>query len=184
MNAVFQTIDTPLGRMLLAARNGALLGAWFSDQRHMPKFPPSWRESAADSLLCQAAEELREWFAGKRREFTLPLAPQGTAFQRAVWREIARLPFGKTQSYGEVARALGRPKACRAVGAATGRNPLSIIIPCHRLVASNGALTGYDGGLERKLALLEFEAGRGESWDAYQRAPFATKGKASGLRMD
>ncbi len=149
----------PLGTLLLAAREGALIGAWFLDQRHFPKRCEDWRESPQDGLLRAAASQLEEWFAGTRQGFDLPLAPIGTPFQQAVWREIARVPFGQTQTYGEVARALGRPKASRAVGAATGSNPLSIIIPCHRLVASDGALTGYDGGLARKAALLRFERG-------------------------
>lgn len=150
---------SPLGTLMLAAREGALIGVWFLDQRHLPKGRASWRESPEDALLEAATRQLEEWFAGRRRVFELPLAPLGTVFQQAVWREIARLPFGRTATYGAIAHALGAPQACRAVGAATGCNPLSIIVPCHRLLAASGALTGYDGGLARKAALLAFEKG-------------------------
>lgn len=159
MTIVYRYLPSPLGPLLLAAREGALLGAWFEGQRHGPALSADWREAPKDELLCAAAGQLAAWFEGRRRAFDLPLGPVGTAFQREVWQAIAKLPFGRTASYGDVARALGRPSAARAVGAATGRNPLSIIIPCHRLVASDGALTGYAGGLARKAALLRFERG-------------------------
>jgi methylated-DNA-[protein]-cysteine S-methyltransferase len=107
--------------------------------------------------LRQAARELGEYFAGKRRKFDVPLAPAGTPFQRAVWRAIAAVPFGSTINYTELARQAGFPGSARAAGTATGRNPLSIIIPCHRILGSNGSLTGYAGGLHRKRALLEHE---------------------------
>ncbi len=163
ITTIYRRSTGPLGTLVLAAQSGTLIGAWFVDQRHFPQARASWRESPDDALLQAAARQLGEWFAGRRRGFELPLAPVGTPFQQAVWREIARVPYGTKASYGAIARALGQPKACRAVGAATGRNPLSIIIPCHRLVAGDGALTGYDGGLERKAALLQFEQSDGRA---------------------
>jgi len=109
-------------------------------------------------VLRRAAAQLAEYFAGARRDFDVPLAPRGTGFQQRVWRELAKIPYGQTRSYGELARSLGRPTASRAVGAANGRNPISILVPCHRVVAGTGALTGYAGGLAAKRWLLEHEA--------------------------
>lgn len=152
--------STPLGEMILAADENGLVGAWFPGQAHFAGVAAGWREDPSDAVLGLAAGQLDDWFAGRRRAFELPLAPRGTPFQLQVWRQIARLGFNRTASYGELAAALARPQAARAVGAATGRNPLSIIIPCHRLLARNGALTGYAGGVERKRALLDFESGR------------------------
>jgi methylated-DNA-[protein]-cysteine S-methyltransferase len=114
--------------------------------------------SSDDPLLVEAAGQLRAYFARELREFDLPLAPSGTGFQRRVWDAVSAVPFGATASYAEIAAAIGTPSACRAVGAANGRNPLPVIVPCHRVVGSTGALTGYGGGLERKRALLDLEA--------------------------
>jgi methylated-DNA-[protein]-cysteine S-methyltransferase len=111
-----------------------------------------------DPLLVAAADQLRAYFEGELRDFDLPLAPSGTEFQRRVWDAVSTVPFGATASYAEIAAAIGTPSACRAVGAANGRNPLPVIVPCHRVVGSTGALTGYGGGLERKRALLDLEA--------------------------
>lgn len=155
---------SPLGPMVLAADAAGLVGAWFTDEKHFSGPEPGWVEDGRQPLLVEASAQLRDWFAGRRRGFELPLAPRGTAFQQAVWREIARVGWGRTRSYGEVAAAIGRPAAVRAVGAATGRNPLTIIVPCHRLVGRDGALTGYAGGLERKRALLAFESGLPALW--------------------
>jgi methylated-DNA-[protein]-cysteine S-methyltransferase len=151
-------IATPQGPMILAARDGGLIGAWFEGQKHFDGIQPDWREAPSSAVLKAAAKQLDEWFAGKRTRFDLPLAPEGSAFQREVWAAIARVGFGKTADYGSLAAQLGRPKAARAVGAATGRNPLTIIVPCHRLLGRDGSLTGYAGGLDRKRALLAFEA--------------------------
>jgi methylated-DNA-[protein]-cysteine S-methyltransferase len=117
--------------------------------------------SSDDPLLVEAADQLRAYFAGELREFDLPLAPSGTEFQRRVWDAVSAVPFGATASYAEIAAAIGTTSACRAVGAANGRNPLPVIVPCHRVVGSTGALTGYGGGLERKQALLDLEAHAG-----------------------
>lgn len=109
-------------------------------------------------MLALAARQLDEYFAGERREFDLPLAPRGTGFQERVWRALLAIPFGVTRSYGELARTIGRPSASRAVGAANGKNPIAIIVPCHRVIGANGTLTGYGGGLPIKRWLLEHEA--------------------------
>lgn len=109
-------------------------------------------------MLQLAREQLDQYFAGQRTSFTLPLAAEGTAVQQSVWRQLIAIPFGETRTYGEIARIIGNPKASRAVGAANGRNPISIIVPCHRVIGSNGALTGFGGGIERKQWLLAHEA--------------------------
>jgi methylated-DNA-[protein]-cysteine S-methyltransferase len=116
---------------------------------------------SSDPLLLDAADQLRAYFAGELREFDLPLAPRGTAFQREVWAAVASVPYGRTVTYSEIAGAVGNPSACRAVGAANGRNPLPVIVPCHRVIGAAGALTGYGGGLDRKRSLLDLEAAAG-----------------------
>jgi methylated-DNA-[protein]-cysteine S-methyltransferase len=151
--------DTPLGRLWLAASAHGLAGAWFDGQRHFAGPQPQWRDGAHDALLREAAAQLAAYFAGNLRAFDLPLAPHGTPFQRRVWQAIAQVPYAARISYAALARAAGVPAGVRAAGAATGRNPLSIIVPCHRIVGAHGALTGYAGGLERKRALLALEAG-------------------------
>ncbi|MBK6806172.1 MAG: methylated-DNA--[protein]-cysteine S-methyltransferase [Betaproteobacteria bacterium] len=150
-------IETPLGTVRIVARGDAIAGVWFDGQKYDAVPDASWRESPGDPLLRDAARQLREYFAGRRARFDLALAPQGTAFQQSVWRAIAKVPAGRTASYGDLARRIGRPSAVRAVGAAVGRNPLSVVVPCHRIVGSDGSLTGYAGGLERKRALLALE---------------------------
>ena len=160
MNTIYRRHDTPLGPMILAATAAGLCGAWFEGQAHFAGVVHAWREDRASPLLNEAARQLDAWFAGTRRDFNLPLAPQGTAFQQAVWAQIAAIGLGHTARYGDIAHAIGKPAAARAVGAATGRNPLSIIVPCHRVLGSDGALTGYAGGLARKRALLEIELER------------------------
>jgi methylated-DNA-[protein]-cysteine S-methyltransferase len=151
------TLDSPLGPMLLAATERGLAGAWFVGQRHWPD-PRGWREDPAHAVLEQACAELAQWFAGTRARFELPLDLQaGTPFQQDVWSALLAIPRGGTTSYAELARRVGRPAAARAVGAAVGRNPLSVIVPCHRVLGTGGALTGYAGGLPRKTALLRLE---------------------------
>lgn len=158
----WRSLDTPLGPMVLAARlspaGPALTGAWFVGQRHFDGPQDHWLHDEQHPLLCAAADQLQAWHAGRRRGFDLPLAPEGSAFQQRTWQALQAIPHGETRSYGDLARALGQPQAARAVGSATGRNPLSIFIPCHRLVGRDGTLTGYAGGLERKRQLLAFEA--------------------------
>ncbi|MDQ6627869.1 MAG: methylated-DNA--[protein]-cysteine S-methyltransferase [Pseudomonadota bacterium] len=150
-------IASPLGLLLLARTDNGLAGAWFVDQKHHPQ-PIDAAELGDDALLCRAADQLHAYFAGDAAGFDVPLDLHGTVFQRAVWSELLRLERGTTCSYGEIARRLGTPAAGRAVGAAVGRNPVSIIVPCHRVIGSTGALTGYAGGLDRKTALLRIEA--------------------------
>ncbi|WP_251862890.1 methylated-DNA--[protein]-cysteine S-methyltransferase [Achromobacter sp. Marseille-Q4962] len=149
-------IDTPLGAMRLVASEAGLRGAWFNDQPLLPS-PEGWTLDASHAVLAQAARELEAWFAGRRREFSVALDPVGTPFQQQVWRALCELPFGALASYGELARAVGRPKGAQAVGGAVGRNPVSIIIPCHRIIGSDTSLTGFGGGLPRKQALLAHE---------------------------
>lgn len=152
------TIDSPLGPLTLVAEGDALVGVYMAGQAHRP---PDERlgEPAADddAALAAAAAELREYFAGERTAFTVPLRPVGTAFQHAVWDAIATIPYGETASYTELAQQIGRPLAVRAVGAAVGRNPVTVVVPCHRVIGSAGALTGYAGGLDRKRTLLTLE---------------------------
>jgi methylated-DNA-[protein]-cysteine S-methyltransferase len=148
---LYDTIDSPLGELLLAGDGRALT------QVHMDGAPgPGWRRDPAP--FREAAVQLRAYFAGELREFDLPLAPHGTDFQRRVWSALREIPYGRTISYSELAAAVGRPRAARAVGAANGRNPLAVVIPCHRVIGAAGALTGYGGGLARKRLLLELEA--------------------------
>jgi len=152
------TIATPLGPMLLARTASGLCGAWFEAQKHHPGLL-SAPQQPDDPLLARAAAQLAAYFAGRHDgRFDLPLDLQGTPFQRSVWQALLDIAAGTTRSYGEVARSVAAPAAVRAVGAAVGRNPVSVIVPCHRVVGSGGALTGYAGGLPRKQALLALEA--------------------------
>ena len=158
VQAAFQS---PLGMMTLAATHTGLAGVWFNGQRHLPEQlapPSSWPVDASNSILKQAAQQLADYFAGKRREFDLQLdLAGGTAFQQSVWQALLTIKPGQTTSYGSISRAIANPAAVRAVGAAVGRNPISIIVPCHRVLGADGSLTGYAGGLDRKTALLELE---------------------------
>ncbi|MEW2561597.1 methylated-DNA--[protein]-cysteine S-methyltransferase [Streptomyces griseorubiginosus] len=150
-------IDSPYGPLTLVADDGVLCGLYMTDQRHRPP-EESFGEPDA-SPFGEAEEQLDAYFAGELKEFTLELRLHGTAFQTAVWRELRRIPLGETRSYGQLADALGNPGASRAVGLANGKNPIGIIVPCHRVVGADGGLTGYGGGLERKRRLLAFERG-------------------------
>ncbi len=148
--------DTPLGPILLAATAHGLAGLWFEGQKHHPA-PFTAPIEPDQRFIAGALRELARHWAGEPVVFATPLDPAGSAFQRAVWQALLQIPRGSTRSYGELAAALGRPQASRAVGAAVGRNPLSVIVPCHRVLGSGGALTGYAGGLDRKRALLGLE---------------------------
>lgn len=148
-------LTTPLGPVLAVANNDQLAGLYFIGQKHFPQ--TAFKPGAATPLLQRVQQQLLDYFAGKRPGFDLPLAPEGTPFQQAVWAQLLTIPPGDTVSYGAIARALGRPSASRAVAAAIGRNPLCIVVPCHRVVGAGGALTGYAGGLDRKQALLRLE---------------------------
>jgi methylated-DNA-[protein]-cysteine S-methyltransferase len=149
--------DSPLGRMLIAATDAGLAGIWFVGQRHGPD-STGWREEARHPVLCEANAQLHAYFDGSRTDFALPLdLAAGTPFQQSVWKALLAIPRGATTSYAAIGRQLGRPQAARAIGAAVGRNPLSIVVPCHRVLGAGGGLTGYAGGLERKVALLQLE---------------------------
>ena len=150
-------IHTPLGQMTLVASEHGLCGAWFEQQKHFPKLQHlPW--GLSQRWLVNAKTQLAEYFAGTRQYFELPLTPiGGTGFQQQVWQALAMIPFGRFTSYADIARFIGKPQSARAVGMAVGRNPLGIFLPCHRVVASNGALTGYAGGLDLKVALLTIE---------------------------
>lgn len=153
-------LDTPLGRLRLAAHDSALVGVWFHDQRHAPDplLSARWTPAPAHPVLREAARQLGDYFARRRQDFDLPLELSlGTPFQNAVWRALCGIAPGHTLSYGALAQQLNAPSAVRAVGAAVGRNPLSIVVPCHRVLGATGALTGYAGGLPRKQALLSLE---------------------------
>ncbi|RYF27542.1 MAG: methylated-DNA--[protein]-cysteine S-methyltransferase [Comamonadaceae bacterium] len=161
-DTVQSRINTPLGDVRLAASPAGLCGLWFDGQRHQPTEPldgpNAWPVDDAHAVLQRAAGQLLQYLAGQRTQFDLPLdLSGGTPFQQAVWQALLQIDVGTTTSYGAISRQVGRPLAVRAVGAAVGRNPVSVIVPCHRVVGSAGDLTGYAGGLPRKLALLRLE---------------------------
>ena len=149
-------IDTPLGPLTALACEAGLMGLWFDRQRHGPGLLDAPVDDA-QRWIAQARAELDLYFAGRLREFQVALAPRGTPFQEAVWRRLGAIRCGETISYGRIARDVGSPQASRAVGAAVGRNPITVIVPCHRVIGENGTLTGYAGGLHRKQALLDIE---------------------------
>ena len=153
----YATMPSPFGPLLLAARGPGLVWIGFARGRGARRPARDWVRSPG--RLGAARGQLAAYFAGRRRRFTLPLAPEGTPFQRRVWRALLRVPYGTTITYTDLARRAGRPAAIRAAGAANGQNPLSIVVPCHRVVGRDGALTGYGGGLAVKAALLELERG-------------------------
>lgn len=154
-------VDSPLGPLTLVTRAGGLAGVYMTQQRHLPPedtFGP--RVAVTDvPLLTRTADQLAAYFTGDLRDFDLDMSTSGTPFQRRVWTALRDIPYGETVTYGELAAAVGQPTASRAVGLANGRNPLSIVVPCHRVVGANGSMTGYGGGIERKRWLLDFERG-------------------------
>jgi methylated-DNA-[protein]-cysteine S-methyltransferase len=164
---VFTTIESPLGELLLRGHaDGALVALSMSPWRRTHDL--STCTSDDDGALHEATTQLHECFAGTRTDFALQLAPEGTPFQQEVWRALQAIPYGTTTTYGALARRLGRPDAARAVGLANGRNPIGIVIPCHRVIGSGGALTGYGGGLPRKQWLLDHESRKGSPAQAGQ----------------
>lgn len=154
---VHTVVESPIGPLTLVAQDGALAGLYMDKQRHLP--PADTFGEPDPGPLRAAATQVEEYFAGRRTEFDLPLALGGTPFQRTVWEALREIPYGETVSYRELAERIGRPTAVRAVGLANGKNPISIVVPCHRVVGSGGDLTGYGGGIARKRHLLEFERG-------------------------
>lgn len=150
-------VDSPLGALTLVDQDGLLAGVWMTGQRHLPG--PASYGGRDEAVLPALREQLVAYWQGELTDFDVPLAVQGTAFQQRVWAVLRRIPYGHTWSYGRLAAELGSPGASRAVGLANGRNPVGIVVPCHRVVGSSGHLTGYGGGLERKRILLDLEAG-------------------------
>lgn len=150
--------DSPLGQILLVASDQAVTGLHFVGEKYYPGVADGWQREPSAKMLVRVRKQLDEYFAGERKTFDLPVEPAGTTFQREVWRALQKIPYGTTLNYGALAKRIGQPTASRAVGAANGRNPISIVIPCHRVIGANGDLTGYAGGMERKAALLRLEA--------------------------
>lgn len=148
--------ESPVGPLTLHSDGVALTGVEF----HEPRYALAPSQQGEDSVLAFARRELDAYFAGKLSAFKVPLAPRGTPFQLKVWMALRAIPYGATRTYGQQANAIGQPKAVRAVGLANGKNPISIIVPCHRVIGANGGLTGFGGGLERKQALLDLEQGK------------------------
>jgi methylated-DNA-[protein]-cysteine S-methyltransferase len=153
----YSILKSPIGGLMLVAADSSLTGLYFVGRDHLPATSSRWTRKAQHPVLRTAAKQLREYFSGKRQRFSLPLRLAGTEFQKTIWREIARIPYGKTMSYSDLAKQAGAPQAIRAAGTSTGRNPLSIIVPCHRVVGKNGGMCGFAGGLERKRYLLALE---------------------------
>ncbi len=156
----YDEMDSPVGTLRLVADGHGLRGIWFERERHPKKADPTWvraTDPLASAPLAAARVQLEEYFAGMRQHFDLPLHPVGTPFQLQVWHELGRIPYGVTISYGELARRIEKPLAVRAVGAANGRNPLPIVLPCHRVIGADGSLTGFGGGLPTKHYLLTME---------------------------
>ena len=151
------TIKNTLGRILLVSNGPALTGLFFQDEKHRPAPGPGWQSAPDHPLFVGVENQLIEYLSGNRRQFEIPHQPQGTPFQKIVWEAISTIPYGVTASYRDIAKEVENPNAARAVGTAAGRNPLPVIIPCHRVIGQNGALTGYGGGLERKAFLLDLE---------------------------
>lgn len=156
--ALYTVLSSPLGELLLTGDGVALTGLYLPDHAGGPAPGPSWRRS--DATFHVVAEQLGAYFAGESTAFDLPVSVRGTTFQRRVWEQLRAIPYGATLGYGVLAGRMGAPTAARAVGAAVGRNPISIVVPCHRVVGSAGAITGYAGGVERKRFLLALEAQR------------------------
>jgi len=154
-STIFATIDSPVGLLTLTSEEGSLTGIQMHEQRHRREVPTGYRRD--DRGFAPVVEQLNAYFAGELHDFDLPTTMHGTEFQRRVWASLCEIPYGETISYGELARWVGNPKASRAVGLANGRNPVAIVVPCHRVIGADGSLTGYGGGLERKVWLLEHE---------------------------
>jgi len=152
----FCYVESPVGPLLLTSDGTALTGLYM-EPSHATESTAGWRHDAGIEPLAATARQLSEYFAGSRREFDLPLRAAGTAFQQSVWRELREIPYGETWSYGQLAKRIGNPNGSRAVGLANGRNPISILVPCHRVIGADGSLTGYGGGLDRKRWLLAHE---------------------------
>lgn len=155
---VYDIVDSPIGDLVLAGDGAALTGLYMETDQHRILGDPAWTRRRG--VHAEAADQLAAYFAGDLRAFDLPLAPRGTEFQRAVWSALLDIPYGRTTTYARLAADIDRPTAIRAVGAANGRNPIAVIIPCHRVIGTDGSLTGYGGGIPRKRTLLDLESGQ------------------------
>jgi methylated-DNA-[protein]-cysteine S-methyltransferase len=155
---LYTTVESPIGELLLLGDGRALHGLYMQEGRKPVKISARWKRSAQSFALVRS--ELQEYFAGGRTTFEVPLVMKGAEFERQVWQALRGIPYGQTVSYGEIARRVGQPSAARAVGLANGRNPIAVIVPCHRVIGADGTLTGYGGGLERKRLLLDLENGQ------------------------
>ena len=158
MTLCYKEIASPVGKLKLVASASALVAVLWENERPNRGKLDAMKFDPQQPILLETEHQLAEYFAGARSEFDLPLEPEGSAFQKKVWQALRAIPFGQTRSYLDLAKAVGSSKAARAVGAANGKNPLSVIVPCHRVVGANGALTGFAGGLNTKAALLALEA--------------------------
>lgn len=154
----YTILASPVGNLLLTASPQGLRSLWIVGEKHCPAIPADWQEEP--SAFAEAAAQLTEYFAGTRRDFDLPLDAIGTPFQQDAWKALRQIPYGNTRTYRQQAAAIGRPAAVRAIGTANGRNPISIIVPCHRVIGADGSLTGFGGGLAAKQWLLEHECAR------------------------
>lgn len=157
MDTLYTLVDSPIGELLLVGDGRALSALHMQDAPRPRRIDPRWRRD--DAAFATARAQLEEYFVGARRAFELELAPAGSPFELRVWQALLEIPYGETASYGTVAARVGAPTAARAVGLANGRNPIAVIVPCHRVIGADGSLTGYGGGLERKRLLLDLEAG-------------------------
>jgi len=161
MSTTFYThYDSPLGQLVLTQQDDHLTGLWITGEKHAPPHDPAWVQD--DKAFTGVRRQLDLYFAGKLKEFSVPMHSPGTGFQQRVWAALCEIPYGETWSYGQLAKHIARPAAVRAVGAANGRNPISIIVPCHRVIGANNSLTGYGGGLKAKAWLLDLERKGGE----------------------
>ena len=158
MNTYYDMIDSPMGQILIASRDEALVGLWFKGQKYQGQPDEDWEQRPDDPVLRATSKQLAQYYAGKRETFDIAVKLTGTEFQESVWKALRGIKYGETVSYGELAKRLGKPKAVRAAAAAVGRNPASLVVPCHRVVGANGSLTGYAGGIKRKEGLLALEA--------------------------
>jgi methylated-DNA-[protein]-cysteine S-methyltransferase len=157
MSLFYRQMNSPVGLLKLVASDAGLVAVLWENDRPGRVVLAAMEEDAGHRVLVETERQLRDFFAGKRKEFELPLDMRGTEFQKSVWEQLLAIPFGETRSYGELAKHLGDVKAARAVGAANGRNPISIVVPCHRVIGASGKLTGFAGGLQAKAFLLELE---------------------------
>ena len=148
--------SSPLGDLVLTMNAGQLTGLWIGGEKHCPCIDSQWQHNTKP--FSQVLKQLDEYFSGKRKDFSLDLFTEGTSFQQSVWQQLQKIPYGKTASYAEIATSIGRNAATRAVGTANGKNPICIVIPCHRVIASNGNIAGYSGGIANKKWLLAHEA--------------------------